>query len=160
MARLRAVAATAAEHGGADGLAFAQAVATYDAGKGEIALERALGLTPDRGAVPWWHAEARQHRDRLLRRAQAVFCSGQSAAGAADTIAAAIARYEAGAWLRERALHDPPPARSGKMEELAFLVLKLGAAPSARRIRAVLATEVGHSTPPSNGQLIGASEAA
>ncbi len=145
MAVLRGVARLVAEHGGDALLPFADGVARFDHARGALGLEDALGLRARPGQRSWAAEEARIERDRILCRISETWFAGEPSASAqADAIVAALARYAATQWRRDREFLDPSTAAVGRLEADLFALLRVGAPPEARTIRRALAA--GHET--------------
>ncbi|MFL9824106.1 hypothetical protein [Rhodoplanes sp. SY1] len=80
-----------------------------------------------------------QRRDDLIRSIAAKFFGAATVRARAAALAAALARYEAGAWRRDRAAEDNP-RRPGTLEAMAWEVLRLHPRPlGAERVRQIIA---------------------
>jgi hypothetical protein len=80
-------------------------------------------------------------RDVLIAEAATVFFSTASANEAAHRLHTALARYESGAWRRERSMDACPPRHTGRLAAYCWQILRArDRVPSARLIRSILAT--------------------
>jgi hypothetical protein len=81
-----------------------------------------------------------ERRDDVLRTMATQFFTGQPQAAQADAIHAALNRYSAGAWLRERTMDACPSRHVGTVAGSCWTVLRLrDSVPSARHVRRILA---------------------
>lgn len=138
---LRFLAALALEYGGARGATLARRIGDYMAGARDgVKLDQALGLSPGLGETPWWTAELRAQRDALLVEiAERFFANESSVRRRAAGIMRRIARYEAGAWQRDKLWKSAPEQYDGKLEALLFALLKLRLPLSVRTVQRTLA---------------------
>lgn len=136
MARLRAIAATLLEDDpdGA-GAWFNAALQQFQAAaRHGLTLEQAFGLQCGPGERPWWHSEALEQRDEILRRLAAAHFPTLGTRPAAAAISRALARYEGGRWRRDKDFMAPPEGVAGEL----FRLLKLGVPLSEGTIRRAL----------------------
>lgn len=102
-------------------------------------LDDAFGLTPSPGQLPWWRAEALARRDAALRALAARFYAGEPVNGQASAIHAALIRYAASAWQRDRERSSPPASYVGSPREMMFDAMRAsGIVPGVRHLRRVL----------------------
>ncbi len=127
----------AAEHGGAEGADFARRFADYEAGRGSLPLDAALGLRPDAGRHHWAKAEALLRRDELIRDL-ARHHQAPSQAQTAKMVCHDLFRYKTGNWRRDRNA-GRPPGGCGARVELLFKLTSLSVRISRRIIDRALA---------------------
>ncbi len=137
MQMCRHVAAVAAEHGGDEGADFARRFADYEAGRGSLPLDAALGLRPDAGQQHWSSDEARHRRDELIRDL-ARHHQAPSQTQTAKMVHRDLARYATGQWRRDCGRGRPADV-SGERGELLFKLTNLDARISKRIIDRALA---------------------
>jgi len=79
-------------------------------------------------------------RDHFLRAAADIYCTGMSDRAAAEWLHKKLARYRECAWRRDRVEQLCPPRLAGRVEAMAWCVLKCSdRLVSTRLIRLVLA---------------------
>lgn len=84
--------------------------------------------------------DALDRRDALIVEAVAVHFAGASMNDAAHRLHAALARYEAGPWRRERIAEHCPSRHTGRLTAYCWNILAARAhTPSVRLIRSILA---------------------
>lgn len=133
--RLRAIAGRLIERDDPEAAWFSAVLQEYEAGaRHGMTLEQAFGLACAPGERPWWHAEACERRDALLRDLAERQFPALSARGAAEAIVTALTRYETTAWRRDRAYLSPPEGLRGDL----FRLLRLEAPLSEGTIRRAL----------------------
>ena len=99
MARLRRLAGVLERTGAAPW--FVEAVARYEAEAAEgTTLDRALGLVPSPGGLPWWKAEAHRRRDETIRQLHQRHFADLGVTEAARRIASRARRLQAIAGQR------------------------------------------------------------
>ncbi|MGY4472841.1 hypothetical protein [Bradyrhizobium sp. USDA 3364] len=131
--------------GNPDAAALADVLAAWLKGDGEF--EKLIGAKPQPGQrrVPTQLIE--EQRNRLIWLAAVQFYPSASPSSQAEQLHAALSRYSASAWLRERT-EERCPAQTGTLRAACWAILKVrDYVPSDRTIRRVLATSSGYSWP-------------
>ena len=103
-------------------------------------LDKVLGIATPPGGRPWWWAEARRERDRILRQLARMFYPGRTVAEQAAEIGAAALRYRTSAWRWDRHARGMPEAYWGTARGLLFEAFRAAPVPlSARQLQTILA---------------------
>lgn len=80
-----------------------EALRAYESGAPEgLTLDRALGLTPGPGGLPWWRIEAHRRRDDYIRQTRQRHFADLGVTEAARVIASRARRLQAIAGQRAR----------------------------------------------------------
>jgi len=69
-----------------------------------LSLDRALGLTVERGGERWWSVEHRQRRDEAIREFFVRYCPGATDARRRATLQHELRRYERKYWKIDKRL--------------------------------------------------------
>lgn len=88
-------------------------------------LDEALGLHRRPGQRSVATTTKKAGRDQMLCDAASTFWPDKPVTFQARRLATAISRYASSAWPRERHLVECPPARIGKIESVAWTILKV-----------------------------------
>lgn len=157
--RLPHNAATLRASGHADDAASADAIEGFLAGKFN-SLDAAVGLKPSPGQRSAQTILRRERRDRLLREAADRFFPAWPVTAQAQALARAFADYEGRAWTREKRSEACPSRHAGKVEEVAWRLLReFKKVPGERTIRRALSgRELGDIRGPADGGTMAALE--
>lgn len=124
----------------ADRQLLVEGIAAWLGARGEVPLDRALGLVPAPSRRSPHTIEALRLRDQLIRETAAAHFPGPSQKAKAEQIAVALARYAASGWRHERTKEACPHA-PGTLRAALWGILTASPVPlSERRIRAILST--------------------
>jgi hypothetical protein len=115
-------------------------VNAYEVGAADgVRLDDVLGLVPGPGQEGWWTIERRERRDVIIRATVCEFFADDCPTRQSSALARRLDQYRAAGWKTDRAFKAPPKKYRGRIEAELFRILKLGPAPKARTIRAILA---------------------
>jgi hypothetical protein len=139
VARLRRIADHPSEIRDDDAAWLATGILEYLAGaRFGRSLDSALSLTPQPGCAPWWQAESRDERDRLLEHIAAEYFPQQSARKAATRIRAAMSRYSSSATWQKYSTLDAPPTSLSPLDADLHRLLKTHAPIGFETVRRLL----------------------
>ena len=103
-------------------------------------LEHAMGLTQDRGGVPWWLELAIRRRDAALRSLARDFFGDAPVSVQAKRVQVLAVRYAASSWRGDRLLDVVPARYLGTPHELLWQAFHSGARMpiGERQLRSIL----------------------